>query len=55
MEAGVRLQAMGADAEGERLLDDVSTALRDRMASTNVCVECHDPFGVKELAFEHLM
>jgi hypothetical protein len=55
MEAGIRLQAMGADAEGERLLGEVSSALREQMAGTNVCVECHDPFGVKELAFEHLM
>ena len=55
MEAAVRLQAAGAEAEGEQLLDEVSTELRQRMAATNVCVECHDPFGVKDLAFEHMM
>ncbi len=55
MEAGVRLQAVGAEDEGERLLDEVSTELRERMTQGNVCIECHDPFGVKDLAFEHRM
>lgn len=55
MEGGVRLQATGAVEPGERVLDEVSTELRGRMAQGNVCVECHDPFGVKDLAYEHLM
>lgn len=55
MEGGVRLQATGAVEPGERLLDEVSTELRGRMAQGNVCVECHDPFGVKDLTYEHLM
>ncbi len=55
MEAGNRLRSMGAETEGDRLLDQVSTALREQMASGNVCVECHDPFGVKDLEYEHLM
>jgi len=54
MEGAVRLQSTGAVERGERLLDEVSTELRQRMAQGNVCIECHDPFGVKDLAFEHL-
>lgn len=53
MQAAVVLQSLGAEEEGERLLDDVSTQLREQMARHNVCVECHDPFGVKELVYEH--
>jgi hypothetical protein len=53
MQAAVVLQSQGAVAEGERLLDDVSTQLREQMAHGNICVDCHDPFAVKELAYEH--
>jgi len=55
MEAGVLLQARGEVDEGERLLDEVSTRMRDQMSVQNVCVDCHDPFGVKDLDYEHLM
>lgn len=53
MQAAVVLQSQGAVDEGERLLDDVSTQLREQMAHGNICVDCHDPFAVKELAYEH--
>jgi len=53
MQAAVVLQSQGAEEEGERLLDDVSTQLREQMAHSNICVDCHDPFAVKELAYEH--
>ena len=53
MQAAVVLQSRGEVDEGERLLDDVSTQLRQQMAQHNVCVDCHDPFSVKELAYEH--
>ncbi len=53
MTAAVVLQSLGAAEEGDRLLDDVSTQLREQMAQHNVCVDCHDPFGVKDLAYEH--
>lgn len=55
MEAGVILQSRGELDEGEQLLDEVSTRMRDQMSAQNVCVDCHDPFGVKELDYEHLM
>jgi len=55
MAAAVVLQASGDVSEGERLLDEVSTQLREQMATRNVCVQCHDPFGVKDLAYEHVM
>lgn len=55
MEAGGRLQAAGRMDQGEDLLDWVSSEMRTRMEEQNVCVDCHDPFGVKDLAFEHLM
>jgi len=55
MEAGVILQSRGEIEEGERLLDEVSTRMRDQMSVQNVCVDCHDPFGVKDLDYEHLM
>jgi hypothetical protein len=55
MAAGVLLQGRGEIDEGERLLDEVSTQLREQMAGSNVCVDCHDPFGVKDLAYEHVM
>ncbi len=53
MQAAVVLQSQGSLGEGERLLDDVSTQLREQMAHGNICVDCHDPFAVKELAYEH--
>ncbi len=55
MEAGGRLQAAGRVEQGEDLLDWVSSEMRRRMETENTCVDCHDPFGVKDLAFEHVM
>ena len=55
MEAGVLLQSRGELDEGEQLLDEVSSRMRDQMSVQNVCVDCHDPFGVKDLAYEHVM
>jgi len=55
MEAASILAGAGEEEESQRLLDEVSTSLRDGMASRNVCVECHSPFEVVDLAYEHKM
>ncbi len=55
MEAASVLAGAGEEEESQRLLDEISTSLREGMAGRNVCVECHSPFEVVDLAYEHKM